>query len=301
MLSGVTPIVGLPEEEPSKSSALIARLEALVLEAPQDAELHRQLSIAYFRSGDASRAVKITQALVSANPFDVSSLAYLGSFLALAPCSTGVEPLLDFDNQVVIRRLFTNPRECTDVNDQLAAAVLTDPNLLPSRPGKATVDGLQTCEIWPRLVLRVPRFAAALRHAVDEALEDFGCDRVSSHPSADSHCHITAWGLVLERAGHQEPHVHPSGILSGVYYVRVPERLNSPRHAGDLRFRKQPPWVRAAAVSDELCRYVRPEPGGLVLFPSYFWHDTIQFDDCGTRISIAFDVLAPHVLPQEHE
>ena len=36
---------------------------------------------------------------------------------------------------------------------------------------------------------------------------------------------------------------------------------------------------------------VRPEEGLLVLFPSYFYHRTIPFDDPGTRISIAFDVV----------
>ena len=35
----------------------------------------------------------------------------------------------------------------------------------------------------------------------------------------------------------------------------------------------------------------RPEPGAVVLFPSYLYHRTIPFRSDQQRISIAFDVL----------
>ncbi|NIR61459.1 MAG: hypothetical protein GWO02_19190, partial [Gammaproteobacteria bacterium] len=42
---------------------------------------------------------------------------------------------------------------------------------------------------------------------------------------------LSAWGVVLSRQGHQFPHTHPSGWVSGVYYVRVPETVHDPeRH-----------------------------------------------------------------------
>jgi hypothetical protein len=36
---------------------------------------------------------------------------------------------------------------------------------------------------------------------------------------------------------------------------------------------------------------VRPEEGLLVLFPSYLYHRTLPFEEDGTRISVAFDVV----------
>ena len=36
--------------------------------------------------------------------------------------------------------------------------------------------------------------------------------------------------------------------------------------------------------------FVKPEPGVLVLFPSYFWHGTAPFHGEGTRLTAAFDV-----------
>jgi hypothetical protein len=38
-------------------------------------------------------------------------------------------------------------------------------------------------------------------------------------------------------------------------------------------------------------RTVRPEPGLLILFPSYFYHGTVPFEDHRHRTTIAFDVV----------
>ena len=40
-------------------------------------------------------------------------------------------------------------------------------------------------------------------------------------------------------------------------------------------------------------RKVEPEPGRLVLFPSWMWHGTIPFAQ-GERLTVAFDVAVPH-------
>jgi hypothetical protein len=37
--------------------------------------------------------------------------------------------------------------------------------------------------------------------------------------------------------------------------------------------------------------FVRPEPGMLVLFPSYMWHGTVPFVEGGRRLTAAFDVV----------
>ena len=38
--------------------------------------------------------------------------------------------------------------------------------------------------------------------------------------------------------------------------------------------------------------FVEPEPGMLVLFPSYMWHGTVPFaGEDASRLSVAFDLL----------
>ena len=104
---------------------------------------------------------------------------------------------------------------------------------------------------------------------------------------------LTAWAVSLNTGGYQEPHVHQAGIVSGVYYVQLPEpeaRLD----AGALRFPRQLSWLPRPQGVRTLNPYlVLPQPGMLVVFPSYFWHETVPFDANRERVSIAFDVLPP--------
>ena len=42
---------------------------------------------------------------------------------------------------------------------------------------------------------------------------------------------------------------------------------------------------------EEVLEEHAPEPGLLVLFPSYMWHGTVPFHDTAARTTIAFDVI----------
>ena len=59
-------------------------------------------------------------------------------------------------------------------------------------------------------------------------------------------------------------------------------------HAGWLRF-GAPPIPTRPSLSAE--HFVRPEPGLLVLFPSYLWHGTVPFGGDQVRTTIAFDLV----------
>ena len=83
----------------------------------------------------------------------------------------------------------------------------------------------------------------------------------------------------------------PFRLVERRYYARVPEIV------GDANAEKAG-WIEFGQPSEEfhwswqpLLRAIRPEPGLLVLYPSYFFHRTIAYDTDDTRISVAFDVL----------
>lgn len=266
---------------------------------PNDADASRELSVAHFRRGNVEEGIRIARELLHANPFDVLTQAYLGSFLHEIGDDLGCAEVFAFEDQVVTQRLFADAKEEAAINDRLADAILRDPNLAPGRPGKATRFGRQTREIWPALDILASDFTLRLRRAVATELRAFGLP-VPADEFEATHFKITAWGVVLGSGGFQGPHVHPSGLLSGVYYVRVPQ-LEGAAHAGQLRFRKAPPWVIDDCLPDDATRHVVPTPGQLVMFPSYFWHDTLPFESRSPRISLAFDVLAPNLDPKEHE
>ena len=101
---------------------------------------------------------------------------------------------------------------------------------------------------------------------------------------------MAMWCIVLGPGTHQGPHIHPAAWLSGVYYPQIPEGVRTGSGpAGWLEFGEPD---RTFPTKIEPPRYkVRPEEGLVVIFPSYLYHRTIPFEDSGTRISVAFDIV----------
>lgn len=94
-----------------------------------------------------------------------------------------------------------------------------------------------------------------------------------------------SWSVRLSSAGFHVPHFHSAGVLSSAFYVRVPALDRSSRE-GWLELGRPPPDLQ---MDLEPLATVEPEPGNLVLFPSYLYHGTRPFSQ-GERLSVAFDV-----------
>jgi hypothetical protein len=96
----------------------------------------------------------------------------------------------------------------------------------------------------------------------------------------------SAWSVRLNRGGFHVNHVHPEGWISSAFYVRVPGDLQGTE--GLLKFGEPGPPTVPHLAPEHL---VKPEPGLLVLFPSYMWHGTVPFDSAEKRLSCAFDIV----------
>jgi Putative 2OG-Fe(II) oxygenase len=59
-------------------------------------------------------------------------------------------------------------------------------------------------------------------------------------------------------------------------------------HEGWIKF-GEPGVPTLPALGPE--HFEKPEPGLLVLFPSYMWHGTMPFPGEQTRLTLAFDLL----------
>ncbi|HLW25885.1 MAG TPA: tetratricopeptide repeat protein [Steroidobacteraceae bacterium] len=96
------------------------------------------------------------------------------------------------------------------------------------------------------------------------------------------------WSVQMRCNGFHVNHVHPSGWISSAYYVDVPAEVeNAELRPGWLKL-GEPRHPTPAAGPDFM---VKPEPGLLVLFPSYVWHGTTPIQGDAPRTAIAFDAL----------
>ena len=192
--------------------------------------------------------------------------------------------LMDLDRLVRVETLAVPPDFKTPRTffSELANEILGNATFHSDPAGHATRKGLRTA-IFP----------ASDDHAAVELLDRI-CRQVelysgdcADHPfvaGRPAEARFTAWALVFRGGGHQRVHNHPGSWLTGVYYVRTPGGTGGP---GTLRIGVLPEW---AGDPPWPVLEISPEPGRLVMFPSFVPHDTVPTGQDQERISVAFDV-----------
>jgi tetratricopeptide (TPR) repeat protein len=95
------------------------------------------------------------------------------------------------------------------------------------------------------------------------------------------------WSVRLRPQGFHANHLHPKGWLSSACYIALPGAVEH-GHEGWLKFGEPGIPTRPDLPPQH---FVKPEPGRLVLFPSYMWHGTVPFGGDEPRLTIAFDVV----------
>lgn len=103
---------------------------------------------------------------------------------------------------------------------------------------------------------------------------------------------LNSWALAVQRDGHEEWHIHPSGWISGVYYARVPRVKPDPQTKyGALEFGPFPFGVERETRAWP-CWHEMPKVGVLLLFPSYYAHRTWPTGVSDPRVCVAFDIVS---------
>jgi uncharacterized protein (TIGR02466 family) len=99
----------------------------------------------------------------------------------------------------------------------------------------------------------------------------------------------SAWSVLLKPNGFHVNHYHPMGWISSAFYIRTPQAaVDGENREGWIKF-GEPPFKTVPRQPP--AHFVRPEPGKLVLFPSYMWHGTVPFTTQESRLTIAFDIV----------
>ncbi len=96
------------------------------------------------------------------------------------------------------------------------------------------------------------------------------------------------WGNINPKGGFNFTHVHPSGWLSGVYYIQLPEE-NSEIVFEDPRPARMMDFQRTCLITDEYFTY-HPKVGELILFPSWLPHFVPPNTSDENRISMSFNI-----------
>ncbi|WP_341208951.1 putative 2OG-Fe(II) oxygenase [uncultured Sphingomonas sp.] len=178
--------------------------------------------------------------------------------------------------------------------DELAATLRTLHRTIAapldqSLRGGTQTDGPLFARQEPAIVrLRDAVHAAVARYVADLPPPDAAHPLLA--PRRDALRFAGSWSVRLTDRGHHVDHVHPAGWISSACYVALPDaQPGEPEQTGWLSLGDAP-----SLIGDALAPWqtIAPQPGRLVLFPSYMWHRTHPFA-AGERLTVAFDIARP--------
>jgi uncharacterized protein (TIGR02466 family) len=136
---------------------------------------------------------------------------------------------------------------------------------------------------------RFPEFAALKKH-LDKAAAAYA--RALHWDMAGLKLELDAlWVNILGEGGHHSGHIHPGSVISGTYYVCVPEG------AGRLKFEDPrlammmaaPQLVDDAPEAARRFVYVQPTEGHCLLWESWLRHEVMPSTAEDARISVSFN------------
>ena len=270
----------------------IAHAEAALALAPNEIQVHLSLCEAQLAAGRADEAERTAEGLRRARPLDQHVLGYLAVAWRLKGDPRYGE-LYDYERLVRPWRIDT-PQGWSSLTAYLAdlKAALERLHSLRTHPvGQSLRQGTQTGQ--------------SLRHSDDPAIRALfqaidgpirahiaelgkGKDPLRAR-SLGGYAMKGIWSVRLRPGGGRHvDHVHQEGWLSSACYIDVPPAIEAEGRQGWIKF-GEPGMPTQPKLEAE--HFVKPEPGLLVLFPSYMWHGTVPFSGEAPRLTAAFDLL----------
>lgn len=263
--------------------------------APKEPENHIGLAQTLLASGNAKAALSTCDAYMASHPYNGGLVAARALVLNELGSREMAQRLLGLET--FVRTYDVSPPAAYGTIDAFNAALTEEaeahPTLEFNPPKLATREGYQSREMFERPGPAV----ALLMERIDESVKRYIADLPDdpNHPlvaSVPRRWLLTGWSVILGAQGYQMPHIHPSGWLSGVYYVDIPEVVaeSAEDQQGWIEFGRPPgDW---ACHADPITDRLQPVAGKMVLFPSYVYHRTIPFESDERRICYAFDIMA---------
>ncbi len=276
-----------------QSEAALAQFSAALSRDPGNAAIAREVARTLIILERPAEAQMALDPVLARNPLDQQAIAYQALCWRLTS-DRREEDVNDYE-RFIDSAILQPPAGMGDVaafNARLEA-VLADLHTMSHHPLEQTLrGGTQTIgDLFDRDSPEI----AAIRLMIEARIRDYiaALPDDAGHPflrrRSGGFAFAGSWSVRLRSTGFHMNHLHPEGWISSCYYVGLPAAVDkAPDNQGWLKFGET---ALGLGPRERIARLVKPEIGKLVLFPSYFYHGTIPFEDDLHRTTIAFDVV----------
>ena len=164
---------------------------------------------------------------------------------------------------------------------------LTDVSVVWEPNNKATQKGFQsTINLFKNPLGKVRQLETIIIDELDSYFSKFKHNKCIYMEKWPSNKRLIGWHVILKKHGNQNAHIHPSGWLSGVIYLKAVPNLG--KNEGAIEFSLNSKHYFHKKSPNFL---YDPKEGDIVFFPSSLHHKTIPFTSDEDRIIVAFDLL----------
>ena len=265
--------------------------------SPRDLLSFSGLGEALLKSGHAAEAIEAFDGALRLNFFDVRSLALKTLALAETGRTEDERWLSDpfrLAQTLRLSELGYSAEAQEALNSELAEFATNHPSMQQDPPANATYKGWHSGNLGDAKHPAVEQLRKFIAHALEQRRKSLAGED-PAHPfvrALPRSFNLHLWSVNMVGEGKMVPHIHTSGWLSGVYYVSVPGVVKDENAA-------QAGWLRLgsarhdiALTREPITRTLQPEPGLMITFPSYFWHETVQLpaENLEPRLCYAFDL-----------
>ncbi|NND58907.1 MAG: tetratricopeptide repeat protein, partial [Gammaproteobacteria bacterium] len=187
---------------------------------PGQPKIHANLGSCELVRGNLDAAVAGFETCLQGASGDITALAMLAAVHNEQGRRDSAAALLDYENLL----WSVDVPNADALLPQLREHVLSHPSLQSDPNSHTTKLGQQTGSLWPSDDADVQAFVKFVEGQVTRYAESRPAawkpiDHLPSLWPAPDEWRIDMWATVLTEGGHQTPHIHPSGWLSGVFYV----------------------------------------------------------------------------------
>jgi len=276
-------VVGEPEKAVSMSDSLLAS-------RPNSRSAQVMRAQALLAAGRAKEVLPIVEPMARSDSSDQLALGLLATAWRLLD-DARYKDLHDYGQLVRAYKLAT-PSGWESLDSYLAdlGAALRSRHPFKTHPfSNSEEHGSKIADLLEMDDAAIKAIPEALQAPVDEHLEHLGRGSDPVRSRNTGRWKIDGiWSVWLKPDGFHHDHVHPMAWLSSACYIELPSQVEAGGNEGWIKFGEPGP-VTSPKLSWE--HAVKPEPGMLVLFPSYMWHGTVPFGGDEPRLTIALDIV----------